>query len=32
MGFLSHRHRVQTGSGAHLASYLMGTGGKTGGA
>jgi hypothetical protein len=26
MGFSSLRHRVQTGSGAHPASYLMGTG------
>jgi hypothetical protein len=31
-GNLSVRHRAQTGSGAHLASYQMGTGGKAVGA
>jgi hypothetical protein len=28
LGLLSLRHRVQTGSGAQPASYLMGTGGS----
>jgi len=27
VGFFSLRYRVQTGSGAHTASYLMGNGG-----
>jgi len=30
-GILSPRHRVQTGSEAHPASYPMGTGGKAAG-
>jgi len=31
-GNFSLHHRVQTGSGAHSASSLMGTGGKAAGA
>jgi hypothetical protein len=30
-GNFCFRHRVQTGSGAHTASYQMGTGGKAAG-